>query len=91
MTKQYMYLFAAAAATALLLGSYTTARAETREIAPSFHIDCQNGYKFGDQPGVIIRGWSCQYHGLRDPNSSAAQTRTMGAALDHGMTPAASN
>ena len=74
MTKQYMYLFAAAAATALLLGSYTTARAETREIAPSFHIDCQNGYKFGDQPGVIVRGWSCQYHAANGkPHSSYEQ------------------
>ncbi len=90
MTKHYTHLFAATAATALLLGAYTTARAETGEGAPRFHIDCQSGYKFGDHPGEIIRGWTCQYHGLREPASSA-QTDMMGAALDHGMTPAASN
>lgn len=22
-------------------------------------IECQNGYKYGDQPSQLVRGWSC--------------------------------
>ena len=91
MIKHFTALIRVVAATGLLLGAYTTAHAETGEGAGRFHIDCQNGYKYGDHSGEIIRGWTCQYHGLTEPASPAAQAAAMGTALRNGMTPAASN
>ena len=91
MTKNITTLVHAVAATGLLLGAYTTVHAETSEGARRFHIDCQNGYKSGDHPGEIIRGWTCQYHGLTEPASPAAQAAAMGTDLRNGMTPTGSN
>ena len=89
MTKQITALIRAVAATGLLLGAYTTAYAETGEGAGRFHIDCQNGYKYGDHPGEIVRGWTCQYHGLTEPASPAAQAAAMGTDLRNGVPPQA--
>jgi len=90
MTKQITALIRAVAAMGLLLGAYT-AHAETGEGAGRFHIDCQNGYKYGDHPGEIIRGWTCQYHGLTEPASPAAQAAAMGTDLRNGILPTGSN
>ena len=48
MTTHFTALIRVTAATGLLLGACTAAYAETGEGARRFHIDCQNGYKYGE-------------------------------------------
>ena len=86
----YTHLFAATAATALLLGAYTdSARGNRRRCATFSHrlperLQIRRSPR-RDHPPLDLPVSRTEGTGL------VAQTDMMGAALDHGMTPAASN
>ena len=62
----------------LLLGVYTAAYAETGEGARRFHINCQNGYKYGDVQAKSSAVGPARYLGLTDPASPVAHSGSMG-------------
>ena len=46
------------------------ASAVTRIVSPGqFFVDCWIGMKWGDQPGQLIRGWTCQQPYIAAPKT----------------------
>jgi hypothetical protein len=63
MKKHILATALAAAASALsAVSGPTHGEAADAPEKPHVVINCQNGYKRGDRPGEIIRGWTCQEH-----------------------------
>jgi hypothetical protein len=63
MKKRILATTIAVAASALgAVSDPTPGEAADAPEKPHVVINCQNGYKVGDRPGEIIRGWTCQEH-----------------------------